>query len=106
MPNLGLSRTPADVSSCCRPSIAEAGHSIVRSSRGGAHARSARCVAAAVAPSDDRLPVFVADLHKRGPARPRRVATLKNTMNAAFQMSLSEADLDLLLSDLKAVCRR
>jgi hypothetical protein len=41
---------------------------------------------------DDRVAVVVADLHKRGSARPRRVTTLKNTMNAAFQMSLSEPE--------------
>jgi hypothetical protein len=57
---------------------------------------------AAVEPEDDRVAVVVADLHKRGSARPRRVTTLKNTMNAAFQMSLSEAELDFLLAQLQA----
>jgi hypothetical protein len=55
-----------------------------------------------VEPKDDRVAVVVADLHKRGSARPRRVTTLKNTMNAAFQMTLSEAELDLLLAQLQA----
>jgi hypothetical protein len=50
----------------------------------------------------DRMAVVIADLCKRGSARPRRVTTLKNTMNAAFQMSLSEPELDLLLSQLQA----
>ena len=50
----------------------------------------------------DRVAVVIADLHKRGSARPRRVTTLKNTMNAAFQMSLSEAELDALLGQLRA----
>jgi len=53
-------------------------------------------------PNFSRVAVVVADLHKRGSARPRRVTTLKNTMNAAFQMSLSEAELDLLLTQLQA----
>ena len=58
--------------------------------------------ASAVEPTVDRVAVVVADLYKRGSARPRRVTTLKNTMNAAFQMSLSEADLDTLLYQLRA----
>jgi predicted nucleic acid-binding Zn ribbon protein len=53
-------------------------------------------------PDDDRVAVVVADLHKRGSARPRRVTTLKNTMNAAFQMSLSETELDVLLARMQA----
>jgi hypothetical protein len=61
-----------------------------------------RFATTAVEPRDDRVAVVVADLHKRGSARPRRVTTLKNTMNAAFQMSLSEAELDLLLGELQA----
>lgn len=52
--------------------------------------------------NDNRVAVVVADLHKRGSARPRRVTTLKNTINAAFQMSLCEAELDLLLAQLQA----
>jgi hypothetical protein len=58
--------------------------------------------ALAVAPEDGRFAIVVADLRKRGTARPRRVTTLKNTLNAAFQMSLSEADLDALLAQLVA----
>ena len=52
--------------------------------------------------NDDRVAIVVADLHKRGSARPRRVTTLKNTMNAAFQMSLSEVELEVLLARLLA----
>jgi len=52
--------------------------------------------------NDDRVAIVVADLHKRGSARPRRVTTLKNTMNAAFQMSLSEVELEALLARLLA----
>ena len=58
--------------------------------------------ALAVAPEDGRLAVVVADLRKRGTARPRRVTTLKNTMNAAFQMSLSDTELNVLLTQLTA----
>src|SRR5258708_708063 len=43
-------------------------------------------------PVDDRVAVVLADLHKRGSARPRRVSTLKNTSNAAFQMTLSDPE--------------
>ena len=59
-------------------------------------------VASTVEPRDDRVALVVADLQKRGSARPRRVTTLKNTMNSAFQMSLSEAELDVLLTHLQA----
>lgn len=52
---------------------------------------------------NERVAAVLADLLKRGSARPRRVSTLKNTMNAAFQMSLSESDLDTLLSQLQAM---
>ena len=53
-------------------------------------------------PGDDRVAVAVADLRKRGSARPRRVTTLKNTLNAAFRMALSDAEVDALLSRLVA----
>ncbi|MBK7614355.1 MAG: HNH endonuclease [Burkholderiales bacterium] len=52
-------------------------------------------------PLPERVALVVADLQKRGPSRPRRVATLKNTMNSVFQMSLSEVELDALLSSLR-----
>ena len=55
-----------------------------------------------VEPRDDRVGVVVADLQKRGSARPRRVVTLRNTINSAFQMSLSETELDVLLAHLQA----
>lgn len=50
----------------------------------------------------ERIALVVADLQKRGSSRPRRVATLKNTMNSVFQMSLSDAQLDALLSNLQS----
>lgn len=42
-------------------------------------------------PFADRLAAVVTDLQKRGSARPRRVATLKNTISAVFQKQLQEA---------------
>jgi hypothetical protein len=51
---------------------------------------------------EDRIALVLADLQKRGPSRPRRVATLRNTMNSVFQMQLSEAELTGLLAILEA----
>lgn len=53
-------------------------------------------------PPPERIALVVADLQKRGPSRPRRVATLKNTMNSVFQMALSDAELDALLANLQS----
>jgi hypothetical protein len=53
--------------------------------------------------NDERVSLVVADLLKRGAARPRRISTLKNTMNSAFQMSLSDSELDALLGQLRAM---
>ena len=61
-----------------------------------------RLAPSTVEPSDEQVDLVVADLQKRGTARPRRVATLRNTINSAFQMSLSEPELDALLIHLKA----
>ena len=55
-----------------------------------------------VEPPHDRVGLVVADLQKRGSARPRRVTTLKNTMNSVFRMSLSEVELDVLVTQLQA----
>ncbi|MFO1528461.1 MAG: hypothetical protein U1F77_01715 [Kiritimatiellia bacterium] len=35
-------------------------------------------------------------------SRPRRVKTLKNTLNSFFKMSLSEPELDALISNLQS----
>lgn len=58
-----------------------------------------------VAPSGqpDRVVLVVADLLKRGPSKPRRVATLKNTMNSLFKMSLSEPELEELLTRMQSL---
>ena len=39
----------------------------------------------AAAVGDERIQLVVADLQKRGASRPRKVATLRNTINAVFQ---------------------
>lgn len=54
-------------------------------------------------PNESRIAHVVADLQRRGGARPRRVATLKNTMNAAFQMSLVEPEIEGLLRELEGL---
>ena len=51
---------------------------------------------------DERVALVLADLHKRGTARPRTVKTLSSTINARFQKRLSEADIMLLLDRLQA----
>src|SRR4029450_7889695 len=45
-------------------------------------------------PKHAQIALIVADLRKRGSARPRRVPTLRNTMNSVFQMTLPNAELD------------
>lgn len=54
-------------------------------------------------PEADRLRVVLSDLQKRGASRPRRVATLKNTINAVFQKALSDAEIDTLLERLRTL---
>jgi septum formation topological specificity factor MinE len=53
-------------------------------------------------PEDERLQLVVADLQKRGSARPRRLATLKNTISAMFQKKLTEEQLSFLAAALEA----
>lgn len=57
----------------------------------------------AAEPQNGHVALVVADLQKRGPSKPRRVATLKNTMNSIFQMSLSDAQLEALLASLRSL---
>ena len=57
----------------------------------------------AVQPADDRIQLVVADLQKRGASRPRKVATLKNTINAVFKNKLLEEDLAQLVTGLQAL---
>jgi hypothetical protein len=51
--------------------------------------------------SPDRVALIVADLQKRGAARPRTVATLSRTISATFQKQLTEHEVSLLVSELK-----
>jgi hypothetical protein len=50
----------------------------------------------------EKLAAVVADLHKRGSARPRTVKTLASTVNALFQKQLSEHEVSALIEQLKA----
>lgn len=49
-----------------------------------------------------RLALVVADLRKRGAARPRTVKTLSSTIGALFQKQLAEHEVTALLSKLQA----
>lgn len=51
---------------------------------------------------DPQLSVVVADLHRRGSARPRKEKTLRNTIAATFQQKLAEEELSDLLARLEA----
>ena len=54
------------------------------------------------ATSGDRLALVVADLQKRGSARPRKITTLRNTINAVFQKQLTEQEISSLIDQLQA----
>ena len=47
-----------------------------------------------------RLALVVADLIKRGPAKPRKVETLRNTIAAVFQKQITDSEIDSLLACL------
>ncbi|HKS29838.1 MAG TPA: PIN domain-containing protein [Pyrinomonadaceae bacterium] len=49
----------------------------------------------------DRLALIVADLQKRGAARPRTVTTLSSTISAVFKKQLKAEEVSALVSDLK-----
>jgi len=51
---------------------------------------------------DDRLALVVADLQKRGSARPRKVTTLRNTINAALKKQLTEEQISSVMEQLQA----
>ena len=53
-------------------------------------------------PHADKLTAIVADLHKRGAARPRTVKTLTGTVQALFQKKLSDHEVTSLLEQLGA----
>jgi len=52
--------------------------------------------------SPSRIALVIADLQKRGSARPRRVATLRNTIGALFHKKLSDDELSSLLATLQS----
>lgn len=51
---------------------------------------------------DDKLALVVADLQKRGSARPRKITTLRNTINAVFKKHLTEPEISSLIDLLQA----
>ena len=55
-----------------------------------------------VAPTDDQLTLVLADLARRGAARPRKEKTLRNTIAAVFEKKLAEEELSDLLARLQA----
>ena len=56
---------------------------------------------ASIEHKSEKIELVLADLIKRGASRPRKVATLKNTMNSVFQMQLSDEELDALVAELQ-----
>lgn len=70
------------------------------------HARKATHVPAAkikpAASSPDKVALIIADLRKRGTAKPGTVKTLRGTINALFGKKLSEPELSLLVDELRA----
>lgn len=48
----------------------------------------------------DKIADIVKDLNARGPHRPRKVKTLKNTINAIFKNTLEETELKILIGEL------
>jgi hypothetical protein len=80
----------------------------VLNQRGAFKCPSRSQLATATAPQEagkgvvaDRISLVVADLQKRGAARPRRVVTLKNTIASVFQKQLSEVELSDLVEALE-----
>jgi len=52
-------------------------------------------------PEEARLALVVADLQKRGSARPRKLGTLRNTVNSVFQNTLSEEEVSSFVALLE-----
>jgi hypothetical protein len=48
----------------------------------------------------ERISLVVADLQKRGSARPRKLATLRNTIGAVFQKKLTDEEVSALVAAL------
>jgi hypothetical protein len=51
--------------------------------------------------SSDRVELIIADLQRRGAARPRTAATLSSTISATFQKQLTAQEVSSLVSELK-----
>src|SRR5262245_13067 len=64
--------------------------------------RSSKSASHASKSLSEKLDLIVADLHKRGAARPRTVTTLSSTISALFQKHLSEAEVSALVEQLRA----
>lgn len=50
---------------------------------------------------NERLEIVVADLQRRGASKPRKLKTLGSTINSIFQKSLSEHEIEALLTTLQ-----
>jgi hypothetical protein len=53
-------------------------------------------------PSDENLSKVIADLRKRGAARPRTMKTLGSTIAALFQKTLTNSEVAALIAKLQA----
>lgn len=51
-------------------------------------------------PASDRVSVVVANLARLGSSKPRALKTLRRTINAMFQKSLSEAEVENIIAEL------
>jgi hypothetical protein len=69
---------------------------VSRKSAGHHHVRVSPTMA-----SEERLAQVLADLQKRGTARPRTVKTLSSTINVLFKKQLSESEIASLLDQLQ-----
>ncbi len=52
-------------------------------------------------PLEEKVQAVIKYLEARGPARPRKVKTLRNAINSHFQKTLEESELDKLVADLR-----
>ena len=52
-------------------------------------------------PADEQLEAIVKNLSARGPSRPRKVKTLKNSINSLFDNKLESDKIDSLVEDLQ-----
>ncbi len=66
----------------------------------GIDARRSVTLAELLPPTDDRLGTVIAHLVRLGHARPRRVKTLANTINALFGKGLDEGEIQSLVDGL------